>query len=325
MGITERLDGFQRDHPWAAFPLAVFYKYFDDMGGYLAALIAYYAFLSLFPLLLLLSTILGFVLANDPALQQQVLDSALSQFPVVGAQLSDPKRIGGGAVGLTIGIIGSLYGGLGIAQALQHAMNTAWAVPRNERPNPVEARGRSLLLLVTAGLALLGTTALSALAGSGAGEYGLAVRLVTILLSLALNATVFVFVFRIATARDLSIHDVARGAIAAAVVWQLIQSFGVVYVGHVVQHASATNGVFAIVLGLIAFLYLTSVAVVLCAEVNVVYVEGLHPRALLTPFTDDVSLTRGDRRAYSGQAEAQQMKGFQEVDVTFNDHQEPGG
>ncbi|MDP9318318.1 MAG: YihY/virulence factor BrkB family protein, partial [Actinomycetota bacterium] len=258
-----------------------------------------------------------------PHLQRQVLDSALSQFPVVGPQLSDPKHIGGGAVGLVIGIVGSVYGGLGVAQAVQYAMNTAWSVPRNVRPNPLQARGRSVLLVATGGLGLVGTTALSALAATGAGSFGVALRVLVLLVSVVLNASVFVLVFRIATARELSVRDVARGAIAAALAWQLIQSFGVVYVGHVVRNASATNGVFAIVLGMIAFLYLTAVVVVLCAEVNVVHVQGLHPRALLTPFTDNVSLTRGDRRAYSTQAEAQRMKGFQDVDVSFDESPDP--
>ena len=134
VGIVGRLDEFQRRHSRASFPLAVLYKYVDDGGGYLAALIAYYAFVSLFPLLLLLSTILGLVLAGDPDLQQRVLDSALSQFPVVGDQLGQPNQIGGGAIGVTVGILGSLYGGLGVGQAVQNAMNTTWAVPRNSRP-----------------------------------------------------------------------------------------------------------------------------------------------------------------------------------------------
>ncbi|MGI8761248.1 MAG: YihY/virulence factor BrkB family protein [Jatrophihabitantaceae bacterium] len=323
MGISGRLDGFQRRHPSVAFPLAVIYKYVDDSGGYLAALIAYYGFVSLFPLLLLLSTVLGFALAGDPGLQHQVLNSALRQFPVVGTQLGDPKRVGAGTVGLIVGILGSVYGGLGVAQAAQYAMNTAWRVPRNSRPNPFKARGRSLVLLGTAGLAVIGTTVLSTLGTSGAGSFGTGLKVVVLVASVALNAVVFVFAFRVATARDLSVHDVAPGAIAAAVIWQLLQSFGVIYVAHVVRHASDTNGVFALVLGLIAFLYLTATAVVLCVEANVVRVERLHPRSLLTPFTDNVSLTLGDRRAYSSQAEAQRMKGFEEVDVQFDQPEAP--
>ncbi|MCW2541482.1 MAG: conserved rane protein of unknown function [Frankiales bacterium] len=317
MALAARLDRYQRKHPAAAFPLAVVYKYFDDSGGYLAALITYYAFVSLFPLLLLLSTVLGFVLSGDTHLQQQVLNSALHQFPVVGQQLADPQRIGGGTVGLVVGILGSLYGALGVAQAIQYTMNTAWAIPRNSRPNPFKARGRSLLLLLTAGIAVLGTSILSTLGASNAGSLGSLLKVLVLAASFVLNTTVFIFGFRIATARDLSVREVAPGAVAAAVIWQLLQSFGVIYVSHVIKNASATNGVFALVLGLIAFLYLTAVAVVFCVEINVVRVERLHPRALLTPFTDHVDLTSGDRRAYTSQAETQRMKGFQDIDVDF--------
>ncbi len=319
MAIVERLDRFQKRHPAAGFPLGVIYKYIDDGGGNLAALIAYYAFLSLFPLLLLLTTVLGLVLAGHPHLQQQVLTSTVAQLPVVGQELGQPDRIGGGALGLTVGVLGALYGGMGVGQAAQNAMNTVWAVPRNSRPDPFKARGRSLLLLGTAGLAVLGTTFLTALGGSNVGSLGPVLKVVVLLASVAVNALVFVFVFRVATARALSNRDVAPGALAAALVWQLLQTFGVVYVKHVAHSASATNGVFALVLGLLAFFYLTGAAVVMCAEINAVRVDRLHPRSLLTPFTDNVELTRADQRSYTDQAKAQRFKGFEEVDVTFHD------
>ncbi len=165
---------------------------------------------------------------------------------------------------------------------------------------------------------MLATTALSALGASNAGSFGVAVRVLVLAASVALNAAVFVFVFRIATARDLATKDVALGALVAAVVWQLLQSFGVLYVAHVVRHVSQTNAVFAFVLGLIAFLYISAAALILCVEINVVRVEKLHPRSLMTPFTDNVTLTAADRRAYTTQAEAQQMKGFEDVAVTFD-------
>ena len=319
MAITERLDRFQRTHPWAGFPLAVLYKFFDDFGSYLAALLTYYGFVSLFPLLLLASTILGFILAGNPRLENEVLTSALSQFPVIGPDLARPKHLGGGPVGLVVGIAGSLYGGLGVAQAFQYASNTMWGVPRNNRPNPLKARGRSLVLLATAGMAVLGTTALSIVAGGGAGTLGEAERYLVLALSVLINIAVAIFAFCFAPARRLSVRDVAPGAVATAVIWQLLQSFGVVYVRHVIKHASATDAVFALVLGLLAFLYVTAIAVLLCIEINVIRVSHMHPRALLTPFTDDVSLTSGDRRVYSRQAKAQRSKGFQHVDVTFDE------
>jgi membrane protein len=316
--VAAWLDRYQRRHPVAGLPLAVLYKYFDDSGGYLAALLTYYAFISFFPLLLLLSTILGFVLAGHADLQQRVLSSAISQFPIVGKQLQDPKSIGGGPAGLIVGIIGSIYGSLGVAQAAQYAMNTAWRVPRHKRPNALFSRLRSLLLVATAGLAVLATTALSAIGGSHLNSaLGPLLRVGVLAASVVLNAGIFLFVFRVSTPRVLSVRQVAPGAISAAVVWQILQSFGVVYVRHVVKHASDTNAVFAVVLGLIAFLYLTSLAVVLCVELNVVRVDKLYPRSLLTPFTDNARLTPADKAAYADQAQAQQMKSHEDIDVQF--------
>jgi inner membrane protein YhjD len=327
MSLTDRVDAFQRRHRWAGFLLAVVYKFTDDSGTYLAALLTYYGFVSFFPLLLLFSTVLGFVLRGNPGLQQQLLHSALQQFPVIGPQLAAPEHLGGGVPGLVVGLLVALYGGLGIAQAVQYAMNTAWSVPRHRRPNPFAARGRSILLLCSAGIAVLCTSVLSAL-GSSAGAFGaefpVGLHVALTALAVVLNSVVFVAAFKLATPRRLTARQVAPGALTAAIAWQLLQSFGGRYVGHVVKHASAPNAVFALVLGLLAFLYLTATAIVLCAEINVVRVDRLHPRALLTPFTDNVDLTRGDRRSYTGLAKAQRSKGFEEVDVTFHP-QERGG
>lgn len=318
MSVTDRVDGFQRRHPGAGYPIAVLYKYIDDGGGHLAALIAYFGFVSLFPLMLLGSTVLGLVLRDDPQAQQAVLDSALRQFPVIGQQLEQPGQLRGGLTGLLVGGLGALYGGLGVALAVQHAMNTAWTVPKNSRPNPLKARGRGVLLLVTVGLALVGTSVLSAVGGGGAGTAGTGLRAAVLVLSVALNAVAFVVAFRLATARHLTVRQVAPGAVAAAVAWQLLQTFGAAYVGRVVQGSSDTNGVFALVLGLIAFMYVAAVAVVLCVEANVVRVERLWPRALLTPLTDHVELTEGDEKAYTDQAKAQRSKGFEQIDVRFH-------
>ena len=321
MTMTERMDRFQRRHPGAGYPIAVLYKFSDDDGHFLAALITYYGFLALFPLLLLLSTVLGLLLRGNPALQQQVFDSALRQLPVIGPQLGNPEHLGGGVTGLVVGTLVALYGGTGLGQALQHTMNTAWAVPRNTRPDPITARGRSLLLLCGLGLLVVVSTVLSAL-GSGVATYGRGLSgTLHVLLTVAaviVNAGVFVLGFRWTTARRLTIRQVAPGALAAAVVWQLLQSFGGIYVAHVVKGASAVNAVFALVLGLMAFIYLAATALVLCVEVNVVRVDHLYPRALLTPFTDDVDLTSGDEQVYAKAARAQRAKGFQRVDVHFD-------
>ncbi|MDT4925265.1 MAG: hypothetical protein QOG01_2978 [Pseudonocardiales bacterium] len=317
MSVVERLDRFQRSHPRASVPVAVVYKFADDQGNYLAALITYYGFLSLFPLLLLSSTILSFVLHGNPDLQRSLLDSALGQFPIVGTQLADPQGLSGNGVGLAVGILGTVYGGLGVAQAAQNAMNTIWRVPRNSRPNPLQSRLRSLLLLLVVGLSLIGTTALAAL-GSVFNGFGIGTKIALGIGTFALNAVVFTIAFRVATARDITLRQTVPGAVAAALTWQLLQYFGALYVGHVVKGATAINSVFALVLGLIAWIYLEAVIVVLAVEYNSVRSLGLYPRALLTPFTDDVDLTDADERSYTQQAEATRAKGFEEINVDFD-------
>ena len=317
MAIGDGPDRFQRRHAWLGFPLAVLYKYFDDFGTYLAAILTYYAFVSLFPLLLIASTILSIILRGDPKLQHELLTSALQQFPVIGQELAKPEHLSGGPAGLAVGIIASLYGALGVAQAFQYASNTMWGVPRNNRPNPFKARGRSVVLLATAGLAVLATTLLSIASDGGVGALGTVEKYLAIVVSVAINVAVSIFAFRFAPARRLSFRDVIPGAAASAIIWQLLQSFGVFYVRHVVRHASATNAVFALVLGLVAYLFITAIAILLCIEINVVRVNRMHPRALLTPFTDNVNLTGGDERTYTGQAKAQRSKGFQRIDVDF--------
>ena len=322
MAIVEKLDEFQRRHPAAGYPLAVVYKFLDDRGGYLAALIAYYAFISLFPLLLLFTTLLGITLAGNPDLQERILDSALSQIPVIGDQLGEPDRLSGGVTAIVIGVAGSLYGGLGVSLAVQNAMNTAWSVPRNEQPDPLRARLRGFVLLSTVGTAIVGLTVLNGVASSGV--FGFAGGVLALIGAVVFNVAVFTAAFRIGTARALTIRDVLPGAIAAAIAWQALQSFGGIYIRHVVGSASASNGIFAIVLGLLGFLYVASMIIVLCIEINAVRVDALYPRSLLTPFTDNVVLTEGDKNAYTGQAEAQRNKGFQDIAVTYNEPTTPG-
>lgn len=312
------LDRLQQRSRAAGFAIAVVYKYIDDQANYLAALITYYAFVSLFPLLLLLTTALGVVLRDRPEWREQIVDSAISQLPLLGNQFSEPNALSGGTTAVVIGIAGALYGGLGVGTALQNAMDTVWAVPRYVRPDPIKARVRSLMLLIVLGSALIATTLLTAV-GKNWANLGIIGTAGVVVASLVLNTGVCVVAFRVSTVRSLTVAQVLPGAVLAAVLWQMLQWFGAAYVSSVVASASVTNSVFAIVLGLLAFLYLVGTSLLVCAEINAVRVDRLHPRALLTPFTDNVDLTAADRRMYAGQAEAQQAKGFQRVNVSFDD------
>ncbi|WP_454163099.1 YihY/virulence factor BrkB family protein [Gordonia iterans] len=323
MSFAARVDAFSLRHPKTGFPLAVLYKYFDDQGGYLAALIAYYGFVSLFPLLLVFTTVLGIVLEHREGLRDQIVDSVLNQIPVVGDQLGDPAGLSGGILAVGIGLAGAIYGGLGVSVASQNAMNQVWAVPRNSRPNPILVRVRGFVLLITVGVAMIGLVVLGTFAARI--HLGWAATLFTVAGTTALTLGVFVFAFRFGTARSVSVSDVLPGAVVAAVGWQALQHFGRVYVEHVIARASAVTGVFATVLGLIAFLYLAAVLLVFSLEINAVRVDELYPRSLLTEFTDDVVLTPGDERTYEGLAKAQRNKGFETISVEFDNPLDAAG
>lgn len=317
MGVVDSLDRFQRKHRVVGYPLAVVYKFFDDQAGYLVGLIAYYAFLSFFPLLLIFTTALSFVLSNYPDLQARLLDSALSEIPVIGAQLGEPQSLRGSATGIIVSGIVALYGGLGVGQAFQYAMNSVWGVPRNARPNPFHARGRSFVLLLTILLFVVITTAITVLSARGISSYPWLTRGAVTVTTFLGTAFVFALGMRRAVALDLTLRQVAVGAIGAALTWQGLQSYGVGFVERAMSSTSTTNGVFGLVIGLFAFFHLAAFGTVLFAEADVVRANHLHPRALLTPFTDNVDLTDGDRRAYAQQARIGRFKQYQQIDVDF--------
>ena len=298
------------------------YKFGDDQGPYLTALMTYYGFLSLFPLMLLMVTVLGFVLEGDPELQERLVDSTLSELPILSGQLENSvTSLKGSGVGLAIGILGTLYGTLGAAGATQNAFNRAWAVPRHKRPNPFALRLRSLLLLFVFGLGVIVSTLLTGLTTS-AGSFGETVStwvgIAAIPLTTALNIGLFVLAFRLLTASSVPGRELWIGPVVAGVGWQVVQVLGTYFVTHFLQGAPEAYGVFGLVLGLIAWIYLLALVIVLATETSVVHHRRLWPRALLTPFTDDVDLTSADRRAYAGYVTSERHKGWEVIDVDFD-------
>jgi membrane protein len=318
--LVDRVDAYQRGHRWVGMPLGVVYKFFDDQGGYLAAVMTYYAFLAIFPILLIASSVLGFVLQGHPQLQQDILSSALAQFPIVGDQLGRPEGLQGSTSAVVVGALAALYGVIGLGQAAQNAVNVAWAIPRNSRLNPVVSRLRGLVWLVLAGLALLLVAVVSSLGGNlevvglDVGGAGWLVVAATVVLTSAVLAVML----QLSTPRKERFVELLPGAVLIAVLWQLLQVVGGVYVEHVITRASQMNAVFAVVLGLMALLYVGTVIAIIGLELDVVLAKRLYPRALLTPFTDAVELTRADRRVYREYAEAQRHKGFERIHVTFD-------
>ena len=315
------VDRLQRRHRILGLPIAVIYKFFDDQGGYLAVVLTHYALVAILPLLLIASSVLGFVLQGHPDLQQQILSSALAQFPIVGDQLGSPGGLRGSTSAVVIGSLAATYGAIGLGQAAHNAVSTVWAIPRNSRLNPIVSRLRSLVWLVLAGLALVLIALLSSLSSHVeifGTDLGGNLRWLVVGATVLVTAGVLALMMRLSTPQQERLRDVLPGAAVIALQWQGLQVLGGAYVSHVIANASQMNQVFAVVLGLVALLYVASVMAMLGLEVNVVLTKRLYPRALLTPFTDAVELTDADRRVYREYAQAQRHKGFERVQVTFD-------
>jgi membrane protein len=112
--LLQDADEFQQRHTWLAFPLAAWRKFADDQAGNLAALIAYYAFAAIFPLLLALVTVLDLVLASHPDVRERIVSSALATYPLIGPQLkSNVHALSSTGIALAIGLAGTLFGRAG--------------------------------------------------------------------------------------------------------------------------------------------------------------------------------------------------------------------
>ena len=296
--------------------MGVVKKFSDDRAGSLAALIAYYGFFSLFPLLLALVTVTTFVIRGNTALQQRTLDSALSQFPIVGTKIGhNIHALQGSVPALVIGVGGAVWSGLAVVGAFRTAMDEIWNVPRRAGASFTARLWKGLVTLVALGtviaisafLAGLGTT-------SGAGAI---LRVVAFLAAGAIDVGLFALAFRLLTAADLSWRDVLPGALLAAAAWVGLQSVGVYLVDRQIRGASNVYGFFAIVIGLLSWIFLAVQIMLLCAEVNVVLKEHLWPRRLSVPPT-----TPADRRSLAGEVEEEEAASNEVVDVAF---EEPRG
>jgi membrane protein len=271
-------DRFQQQHRSLAAPLGVIKKFGDDEGGSMVSLIAYRAFFSLFPLLLLMTTILGYVLADDPSLRESVVDSTLSQFPVIGGQLKGGTLSGSG-VALAVGIVGSLLAGLGVVLETELTFDKVWGIPKDDRHGFVAARLRAIgLLLVLGGLAVV-STVVSGLVSGGADLFG---PVWGLLIATALNLAVFAAVFRLLTSEQVGFGALVPGIVVTTIGWEILQLLGGWYISHEVRSAPPAYGTFALVLGLLAWIHLGAFFTVLGAETNVVRERRLWPRSLLS-------------------------------------------
>jgi YihY family inner membrane protein len=311
--VVERLlraaDRFQQRHSFLAMPIGVVKKYGDDQAGKHAALLAYYGFLSLFPLLLVFATLLAYALANNPQRQQQLIDAAVAQFPVLGSQLEGSIRtIHGSGIGLVIGALGTLWGGLGITQSAQDAMNALWNIPRSQRPSYWWrlARGLGFLVLLAGGVIL--AAALAQWGRDGPGPAGA----LSFTGSLLVNLLLMVSMFQVLTGRWAPWRQLLPGAAVGAVSWSVLQTLGVVVLDRQLQQANLIYGVFAVVIVLLSWLYLSARLLLYAAEINVVLARRLWPRSLLQP-----PLTEPDRRVLADLAMNEVRRPEETVEVHF--------
>lgn len=313
MSITDRLhdvDRRQQQSSRLGFLAAVVKKFGDDQAGQLAALIAYYGFVSLFPLLLVLVTVLGFVLQGDPSEQHRIVNGALGQFPIIRDQLK-LESLTGSSVGLAIGVFGSLLAGMGITGATQNAFNRIWSVPFKHRPNFINAHLRGLGMLAILGtMSIVSTTAAGFVGSSSHAALDVATG---ILVAFVFNLALFMTAFKLLTAVEVSWRDLLPGVIVAAIFWQLLQHLGGFYVDHELKRTGPLYGIFALVLGLLAWLYLGAQLTIFAAEINVVRYHRLWPRSF---FSDP--LLDADRRALTSSAEVEERVHEENVEVSFD-------
>ncbi|MEO9180866.1 MAG: YihY/virulence factor BrkB family protein [Acidimicrobiales bacterium] len=304
--LGQRFDAALQRHSMTSFVVAVAKKYVEDRGPSLAALLAYYGVLSVFPLLLVLFTLLGLLFSHDLGLQQRVIHSALSQFPVVGKQLAGHDGIASlrvrSPIGLSIGLLALVWGSLGVTKAGQRAMADVWNIPQAIRPHFIRRIGRSVEFLGVLVLDVVLTTVLASFVTFGGRAPYL--QVLAVASGLVVNIALFLLGFRILTPKSIPYRSLRNGAVAAALGWSFLQYIGTWLVGHELRHASQLYGYFGSVLGLVSFLYLAAEVTLLCAEINVVQQRHLYPRSLVPPpFTPadvavltDISLQSQRRR-----------------------------
>lgn len=306
--MLERVDRFQREHAWLAVPVAVVRKFGDDGANREAALIAWWGFFSLFPLLLLFTSVLGFFLAGDPRAQDAIRDSALSNFPVVGPSVASGS-LDGNLTAVAVGVVGSLLSGVAVTVAAQDAFNKVYAVPKRERPNPIKARLRGLALLAVLGVLQIVATGVTAVA---AGVGGSAAAVLGIGVSLLVNLVLFYAIFRVLTDDSVPTSHLRPGIAIAAVLWTVLLQVGSLYTDRVVAQAGNAYGTFAAVLGLLTWLYVGARAVVYSAEINTVLTARLWPRSLFGE-----PRTEADFRAKAAVARVEEQTADERVVARF--------
>jgi YihY family inner membrane protein len=313
-----RIDATQQRFRPAAFVFGVIKKYGDDNGGVLVSNLAYSSFVSLFPLLLILYAILGLIAAHDPSFRESAVkakNAVASQIPLLGQTLAsnvDASTLQhSSTIGLIVGLLVLIYGVTGLAQAGLFTMAQVWNLPGPARPGYVQRLGRALLFLCLLAGGVIVTTGLAGLSNylKGLGYWFLLIYVVIA----AFGAGMYLGAFRALTPKGVPTRSLLPGAITGGILWTVLQVLST-WLVHRFLHSNSAYGVFASVLGLLAWIYLAIEITVYSAEINVVLARRLWPRSIVQP-----PLTEADRASMALQALQNQRRPEQHVEVTFDD------
>jgi YihY family inner membrane protein len=310
--LARRVDSAQRRFPPLAFVVGVVRKFGDDNGGVLVANLAYSAFISVFPLLLILVTVLIQVAARDPALRQQVVNAAVHQFPLARHELGNIHALRRSTVAsLVAGLLLLTWGVTRLGQAGLYTMAEVWNLPGPSRPGYLPRLGRAVLFLGLLGAVVIASTLLAALAAFG--HRTTTVSALVQLLAAGVNVGLYLLSFRVLTPRAVPGRALLPGAVAGGIAWTALQALGAYLAAHFL-HSDSVYGVFATVLGLLAWIYLGVEVTVYAAEINVVLARRLWPRSIVQP-----PLQEADRSSMALQALQNQRRPEQRVQVWFAD------
>ncbi len=278
--IVWKIDSFQRQHSPIAFAYAVIKKYGEDQAGYQAALVTYYGFLSLFPLLLILSTVAAIVGSRDPQLGQHLVESVSHYFPQVGASLNDSiKSSHRGGIALVIGFLFALYGARGIADAFRNAVNHIWHIPLAQRSGFPRSLLRSVLLITGGGV---GFITASVVAGTvSAGNHPAPFKIASFIINMLILYLVFMFILSMSLPMKISRQRFRVGAAVSAVGLASLQLLGTYILSRQSQSLSNSySALFATTLGLLAWIYLQTQVIMYAVVIDTVRDGKLWPRSL---------------------------------------------
>ena len=249
-----------------------------------------------------------------PASKSKSCDSTFAQFPIIGTDLQKNIKAlhRNSVISLVISIVGLLWGSLGLAQNGIFTMSQVWNLPGPDRPNYWKRLARSVTFLLVLALGLATSTFLAAVIP--------AVRGGSMLLAVGggaasaiVNFALYLFAFDVLTPAQIRLRQLAPGAAVAGIGWTILQALGGFVVGHYLKNDSSVYGLFGIVLGLFAWVYLITELTVYTAELNVVLAKHLWPRSIVQP-----PLTDADRRSIAAQALQNIRRPEQTVEVSFD-------